>query len=667
MALPLLYFLILLLICITPALFLFTGIPIEDFFSVNKSNEAHEFSASQAFNVVCCTLGIAISLFGCVFTAIEYKIKRQQLASVIFTVMLCIAALETFHLLVSIRLLKLEIPFEDAVYFSWFVNRLALFCLLIFSAVYFLYFKNYYEKAHAYWSNINIINFGLTAFAISLLVSLKSIPNFFRIKSVFFLPVEEFFIITLLAIWAMLILYWINTKRGAVFSNLLIFSVLPAVFVSFYLSFSVLPFDFYYNLSRLMITVAYTIPFIGISLKYYRSVARQHVLNIELDKEIQRREEAINKLEQSEAILKQAESISQIGSFEWNKDSGMQFISDELYRIHGLSHHHTHISFYKDLIHPEDLEKCEKAFAGAINHEKDIVIEYRVLRPDTTIRYLYANAKIITSEGGGIRGTIQDISELKAIQKDLERKVAELDRSNQDLEQFAYIASHDLQEPLRKIDAFGNLFQLNYSAILPAEGKDYIKRMQSASQRMQVLIEDLLNFSKAIRGDDSFTETDLKEELSKVIEQLEIVIEEKKAVINALVEHKVSAIPVLIRQLFQNILSNSLKFSKLNIAPVIEIKSEIIKGQQASELNLNPLKSYCYISIKDNGIGFDESYADKIFSPFQRLHTRNEYEGTGIGLAICKKIVEKHNGYIHVHSEPGVGSIFKIYFPVVIE
>src|SRR5690606_16155201 len=286
------------------------------------------------------------------------------------------------------------------------------------------------------------------------------------------------------------------------------------------------------------------------------------------------------------------------------------------------------------------------------------------------VRYISLNAKINSSAVEAKRfilGTMQDISDSKASEIELERKISELDRSNQDLEQFAYTVSHDLQEPLRKIDAFGDLIQLNYASILPEEGKDYIKRMQDASKRMQILIEDLLSFSKAVRNKGEISETNLYEEITKSLEQLEVMIEEKKSQIRISVHHNVPAIPILIRQLFQNILSNSLKFSRVEEVPVIQVSSQILSGYELTLHNMNPLKHYCCISIQDNGIGFDMNYADKIFSPFQRLHTRNEYEGTGIGLAISKKIVERHNGYIQVQSELGVGSIFKIYLPTVIE
>ncbi|QEK52382.1 hypothetical protein FYC62_12515 [Pedobacter aquae] len=256
-----------------------------------------------------------------------------------------------------------------------------------------------------------------------------------------------------------------------------------------------------------------------------------------------------------------------------------------------------------------------------------------------------------------------DISEIKAAQKDLESKVDELNRSNQDLEQFAYVASHDLQEPLRKIRAFGDRLQNKYAQEISEEGLDYIKRMQSASERMQTLIDDLLTYSRVTRGDEGFEEVDLHEQIQMTLENLEFAIEKKGATIDMMVNHTVKAIPGQIRQLFQNLFSNAIKFSKENVAPVIEVKSEIISGSLLNMPGIYPNKDYCVIKIKDNGIGFDPQYGDKIFALFQRLHTRNEYEGTGIGLAVCKKIVEKHDGFIQADSKPGEGTQFTIILP----
>jgi signal transduction histidine kinase len=188
--------------------------------------------------------------------------------------------------------------------------------------------------------------------------------------------------------------------------------------------------------------------------------------------------------------------------------------------------------------------------------------------------------------------------------------------------------------------------------------------MQSASERMQTLIDDLLTYSRVTRTDEGFVEVDLHEEIQKILEDLEYTIEKKNATIDLMVNHTISAIPGQIRQLLQNLLSNAIKFTQEGINPVVEIKSEILKGSLLDIPELEQNKDYCRISVQDNGIGFDQQYSDKIFELFQRLHTRNEYQGTGIGLAVCKKIVDKHNGLINVTSKQNHGTKFVIILPV---
>lgn len=258
-----------------------------------------------------------------------------------------------------------------------------------------------------------------------------------------------------------------------------------------------------------------------------------------------------------------------------------------------------------------------------------------------------------------------DITELKQYQKELELRIEELNRSNTDLEQFAYVASHDLQEPLRKIQAFGDRLSLKFKEELGDDGKNYIERMLNASARMQILIDDLLTFSRLTRSKEPFVKLDLQSILNDVLIDLEITIENKEAVIKVEDFPSIFGIPGQIRQLFQNMLSNALKFSKNNEAPVIKIRSEVVNGKniQDTDYNYGDYK-YCRIYIQDNGIGFEKKYLDRIFVIFQRLHGRNDYQGSGIGLAVCKKIVENHRGFITAESTLNQGSSFIITIPL---
>ncbi|MGY0565063.1 MAG: sensor histidine kinase, partial [Paraglaciecola chathamensis] len=237
----------------------------------------------------------------------------------------------------------------------------------------------------------------------------------------------------------------------------------------------------------------------------------------------------------------------------------------------------------------------------------------------------------------------------------------ELSRSNRELEDFAFVASHDLQEPLRKIQAFSDRLTTIYKDKLDDRGVDYIKRMTSAAFRMSTLINDLLEFSRITTRGKDFVEVELDSVLDEVLGDLEIAISESGAQIDIEPLPKVCADPSQMYQLFLNVLSNGLKFRKADVPPKITITVE--DKTLHDELQHIDVPS-CIITIKDNGIGFEQTYADKIFSPFQRLHGRTAYKGTGIGLAVCRRIVERHGGTISALSAPNEGAQFTVSLPI---
>ena len=234
---------------------------------------------------------------------------------------------------------------------------------------------------------------------------------------------------------------------------------------------------------------------------------------------------------------------------------------------------------------------------------------------------------------------------------------------NNELENFTYISSHDLQEPLRKIHSFAKRILDKENDNLSDEGKDLFRRISEASVRMQILIQDLLAFSRLGHTEELFENTNLNKIVEEVKVDLRHVIEEKHAIIDVGIMDEIKIIPFQFRQLVHNLLSNSLKYSNLKIAPHIIMKSHIAKGIKHINTKLSPEINYCHITISDNGIGFEKEYSDKIFEVFKRLHSREEYAGTGIGLAIVKKIVENHKGFISAESELGKGATFNIYLP----
>lgn len=379
--------------------------------------------------------------------------------------------------------------------------------------------------------------------------------------------------------------------------------------------------------------------------------------------------EATLKLRKNETLLREGEAVSHNGSWEWHSNHEHIFWSDEMFNIHGYLPHSTivTISSYFNFIHPEDSQELRKIFAEARKNKTSFKANYRIIRPSGEIRYMSTTAKFKADEVGdgyAYLGNTQDVTLLKEAQRKLEEKINELNVSNKDLEQFAYVASHDLQEPLRKIRAFGDRLKNRFAEQVDEEGKDYINRMQNAAERMQTLIDDLLAFSKVTRQAKAFEPVNLHQLISKVLRDLDYTIESSDAQISLSVNETVEGIAPQLAQVFQNIISNSLKFIKPDIQPRIDISSQTLMGNNVPVNGAIANVSYCVIKITDNGIGFDESYAGKIFDLFQRLHSRTEYKGTGIGLAICKKIVENHSGFIFAKSIEGEGASFFIVLPL---
>lgn len=244
-----------------------------------------------------------------------------------------------------------------------------------------------------------------------------------------------------------------------------------------------------------------------------------------------------------------------------------------------------------------------------------------------------------------------------------EKRANELSIANQDLTSFTYISSHDLQEPLRKIQTFVSILLKEEEDHLSESGKGYFQRMVKTASRMQNLIEDLLKYSRAKSGEKVFENIDLSMLISEVEKDMEEVILQKKVMIKSEGLCNLNIIPFQFRQLFHNLITNSIKFAKPNLSAQILIKSKIVTGKNSNNKYLFEQKKYCHITYSDNGIGFDPQYKDRIFEVFQRLHSAEEYTGTGIGLAICKRIVENHKGIITATGELGSGARFDIYIP----
>jgi PAS domain S-box-containing protein len=297
-----------------------------------------------------------------------------------------------------------------------------------------------------------------------------------------------------------------------------------------------------------------------------------------------------------------------------------------------------------------------------VNHdqkEENLSADERVLYRKDGTRFPVEFVKTPINENGRVVGSVvvfKDITERKQVQDSLSRKAAELARSNAELEQFAFVASHDLQEPLRKIQAFGDRLKVKCEPMQAPEIQDYLERMQSAAARMRTLINDLLAFSRVIRSSEPFVPVDLGVVTHEVLGDLELRIEKSGAKLEIGTLPSIDADPLQMRQLMLNLLSNALKFQPPGASPLIQITATT-----STPLSREP---QCEICVQDNGIGFDEKYMDKIFAVFQRLHGRMEYEGTGVGLAVCRRIVDRHHGSITAKSQPGKGAKFIVTLPL---
>ncbi|HYG16987.1 MAG TPA: PAS domain S-box protein, partial [Bacteroidia bacterium] len=332
---------------------------------------------------------------------------------------------------------------------------------------------------------------------------------------------------------------------------------------------------------------------------------------------------------------------------------------------------------WKDGIHEEDIKGFLHAYIENFEARKPFHLEYRLRRNDGEYRWVLDNGKPtfdLNGEFTGFTGSCTEIHDRRLLYQELEKKVQErtsdlkeandsLERSNSELQQFAYVASHDLQEPLRKIVTFSDRLKEKYSEALPTEAKDYVGRIITSAQRMTGLIDDLLNFSKVIKLDDQFKKADLNAIIRNLKREFEVSISQKNAKVTADKLPVINAIPVQINQLFYNLIGNALKFATDEKPPEISITVQLPGAEMLDKFNLKKYSKYYEIIVKDNGIGFSQEYAEQIFVIFQRLNERKQYPGTGIGLALCRKIVNYHDGAIFSRSREGDGAEFHIILP----
>jgi signal transduction histidine kinase/CHASE3 domain sensor protein len=364
----------------------------------------------------------------------------------------------------------------------------------------------------------------------------------------------------------------------------------------------------------------------------------------------------------------QSEIIGKHGNWIWHIDSNIFAYSDNLYRLLGeepQSFEATFDNFLK-FVHPEDVEKLAEDLDKMIAVEELPITNYRIIQKNGSIKYLKAYAKSFYSVNGQKRliGNTSDVTdEIESILT-LEEHNLELERNNKELSAFNYAASHDLQEPLRKIQTFISRLEEKEGNKFSDSGRQYLERIKSAATRMRLLIDDLLQFSRTNKPDKEFISSDLNDLFENAKQDVVEIILEKKAQITSDALPKATVIVFQIQQLFSNLLSNSLKYIKEETVPIIKINYSKVKANEEPDLIKASKSFYHKITFTDNGIGFEQKYADQIFQLFSRLHNKKDYSGTGVGLSICKKIVDNHQGFIFAKGEINVGATFTIYLPV---
>jgi PAS domain S-box-containing protein len=411
--------------------------------------------------------------------------------------------------------------------------------------------------------------------------------------------------------------------------------------------------------------------------------------------------EAVNakrKIEEAEDQLKDAIEIAELATWTIDVNNKTFHSSKRFAEWLGLSAERLSLNVFSELLEEESRQELNKLIESTTNSTPSFEHEYKIYNKIThQMRVIHVQGKLLYDNDVArtIKGVAQDITTQQALQKELERLVQkrteelaaangelqsanekltttneelsestqQLIRSNEELSQYAYVASHDLQEPLRKIRTFAD--RLVREDMLPEKLQQWIKKIDESSERMSLLIKNLLEFSRLIKPEESFETIKLNDLVEEVVKDFDLILEEKKVKLSIGTLPSINGSALQMHQLFQNLLSNAIKFTLPDRTPAISINSEKISFDQMQQYGYSPksFDAYDHITVADNGIGFDQRHTDHIFEIFKRLHGRTEYKGSGIGLALCRRIVANHGGYIHAESTVGNGSTFHIFLP----
>jgi PAS domain S-box-containing protein len=368
-------------------------------------------------------------------------------------------------------------------------------------------------------------------------------------------------------------------------------------------------------------------------------------------------------------LFNETEDLLHFGSWSWDAKTNKSEWTRGLYKIFEYEPGEVEEldrEFYFKHMNPEDVEQftllADRARAEKSSYEFEYVITTRTGKK----KIVSTTARTITDKDGHlfrVAGITRDLTAVRNFEKERERSIRELNRSNKELEEFAYVASHDLQEPVRKIATFGERLKSKYEDVLGTDGNLYLDRIMASTEYMRVLIDNLLEFSRTTRSSRAYQTCPLDQVVRDVVAELDLKVEETRAEVEVNALPVIEAVPSEMNQLFNNLISNAIKFRKPETHPLITITADTVSKSDKDRFHLPIAVNFHKITVQDNGIGFEPEYEEKIFQIFQRLHGKTEYAGSGIGLAICKKIVDNHEGVIYAEGKLGQGAKFVMFLP----
>jgi hypothetical protein len=395
---------------------------------------------------------------------------------------------------------------------------------------------------------------------------------------------------------------------------------------------------------------------------------------------------ALEELKESESKFRLLANAMPQLIWTTDKYGYLNYFNQAVYDFSGLSYEELKNRGWLAVVHPDELKENIRKWFESVGTGNEFLYEHRFRNYKGEYQWQLSRAIPQKDNHGNIQmwiGTSTNIQEQKHFMQELERKVfertqslnyanlalkqsvAELEQTNTELASFNYIASHDLQEPLRKIIAFSKRIEEVDQETLSSASKDYFSRIIRAAYRMQNLIDAFLSYSQTSNSQTNFEPTDFNQVLSEVKTEFAEVIEQKRIRLSSTDLPVLMAIPFQINQLLTNLIGNAIKYTRDSENPIIDITTTKLAGGDVPVEERDSNRNYWRINISDNGIGFDQIYENQIFELFQRLHSRQEYAGTGIGLAICKKIMRNHKGFITAKGQAGTGAIFSVYFPIM--